>query len=73
LDADHPAIGVNFARRNTPKGPAFGLGADFAATDRLTVGLEYMSRNLSGDNPDGSVQSVEIDLDTLSLRVGFSF
>lgn len=56
-----------------PKGAAFGLGADFAATDRLTVGLEYMSRNLSGDNPDGSVQSVEIDLDTLSLRVGFSF
>ncbi len=56
-----------------PKGAAFGLGSDFAATDRLTVGLEYMSRNLSGDNPNGSAQSVEIDLDTLSLRVGFSF
>lgn len=56
-----------------PKGAAYGLGVDFAATDRLTVGLEYLSRDLSGDNPDGSPQSVEIDLDTFSLRVGFSF
>jgi len=56
----------------TNSGPAFGLGVDVAATNRLTVGLEYLLRQTKGDlsSPD---RSVEVDVDTLSLRVGFSF
>ena len=56
-----------------PSGLSYGVGVDFLATDRLTVGLEYLSRDLSGDDPGGLPQGVDIDLDTISLRVGFRF
>jgi len=50
---------------------SYGLGMDFAATERLTVGLEYLARNTDGDLTGG--QTADIDLNTISLRVGFSF
>lgn len=56
-----------------PKGFSYGIGVDVLATQRLTVGLEYLARNLNGDNPNGLGQEVDIDLDTMSLRVGFKF
>ena len=51
-------------------GLALGLGADFAVSDRVTVGLEYLTRDLSGGNGIGTMDA---SLDTLSLRVGLSF
>lgn len=56
-----------------PSGMSYGVGVDYLATNRLVVGLEYLARDLNGDNPDGLGQEVDIDLDTISLRVGFKF
>lgn len=56
----------------TARGANYGLGIDVAASDRLTVGLEYLMRNTGTDltTPD---RAVDVDLDTLSLRVGLRF
>lgn len=55
-------------------GAAFGVGAEVQVSDRLTVGLEYLQRNLVGDAfveaPD---QNIEADFSTLTLRLGFAF
>ncbi len=56
----------------TNDGFAYGIGVDFAATNQLTVGLEYLSRDTSGDSYIANDDS-EINLDTLSLRVGYQF
>lgn len=56
-----------------PSGLSYGLSLDYMATQRLMVGLEYLSRDLNGDNPNGLGQEVNVDLDTVSLRVGFKF
>lgn len=56
-----------------PSGFSYGLGVDYMATQRLVLGLEYLARDLNGDNPDDSGQEVNVDLDTVSLRVGFKF
>jgi outer membrane immunogenic protein len=56
-----------------PSGFSYGLGVDVMATQRLTVGVEYLSRNLNGDNPNGLGKEFDVDLDTLSLRVGLKF
>ncbi len=55
-----------------PKGPSFGLGVDVMATERLIVGLEYLSRDLTGD-ASFTVQETFLDVETLSLRVGLKF
>lgn len=53
-------------------GPAFGLGFDYAASDRLTVGIEYLARRTSGRfDPPG--RDYDLNVDTLSLRVGLRF
>lgn len=56
-----------------PSGMSYGIGVDVMATQRLMVGLEYLSRDLNGDNPNGLGQEVNVDLDTMSLRVGLKF
>lgn len=53
-------------------GLGYGLGVDFAVTDRLMVGLEYMNRKTDGDIPT-TVLTSDLDVNTLSLRVGLSF
>jgi outer membrane immunogenic protein len=53
-------------------GPAYGLGVDYAASDRLTIGLEYLARRTSGRfDPPG--RDYDLNVDTLSLRVGLRF
>lgn len=52
-------------------GVSYGVGVDFAATERLSVGLEYLARTTDGDVPGGS--TADIDLNSLSLRIGYSF
>lgn len=54
-------------------GLSLGLGADVAVTERLTMGLEYLSRDGSGDDSLGSGVSGDAKLDTFSLRVGLAF
>jgi outer membrane immunogenic protein len=55
-------------------GLAYGVGVEVAASDRLIVGLEYLKRDLSGDATSGIVTiDSDANLDTLGLRVGFSF
>lgn len=56
-----------------PDGLGYGAGVDFLVVPRVALGLEYMARDLTGDNPDGSGQEVDIDLDTLSLRASLRF
>lgn len=40
----------------------------------MTFGLEYLACDLSGDHPDGlGLQDADLNLDTLSLRIGYRF
>jgi opacity protein-like surface antigen len=54
-------------------GFAYGLGAEYAVSDRLTLGLEYMARDGSGDAAEDASITADSSLDTISLRVGLSF
>lgn len=56
----------------TETGPSFGFGIDYAASDRLMVGLEYLARRTSGRfDPPG--RDFDLNVDTLSLRIGYRF
>ena len=66
-DAPFDDAGTSF----DTNGFAAGLGAEYAVSNRLTMGLEYLARDLSGDN--GGTTTLDSSLDTLSLRVGLSF
>jgi opacity protein-like surface antigen len=65
-DAPFDDSGVEF----DTKGLVAGLGVDFAVSQRLTMGLEYLARDLSADIPGISLDS---SVDSLALRVGLSF
>lgn len=54
-------------------GHHLGLGAEYMVNRRFAVGLQYVTRRISGDNPNGLGQTVNIDHDTLSLRGMFRF
>ncbi len=51
-------------------GVAYGVGAEFAVSQRFVLGLEYLTRDLSGSS-EGTTG--DTNLDTLSLRAGISF
>ncbi len=53
-------------------GVGYGIGMDFAVSNRIVVGLEYMNRKTSGDVPTTPLSS-DLDVNSLSLRVGLSF
>lgn len=50
-----------------------GVGAEYQVSRSFTVGLQYVTRRFSGDNPNGLGQTVSIDHDTVSLRGMFRF
>ena len=55
-------------------GFAFGIGADVRVTDRVVVGLEYLQRDLVGDNfVEIPFENIESDFSTVSLRAALSF
>lgn len=54
-------------------GFSYGLGVDLAVSNRFTVGLEYLTRDLSGTSSVDPTTTGDASLDTLSLRVGLSF
>jgi outer membrane immunogenic protein len=61
------------AREFDLDGFAYGVGAEIAVTPQLVVGLEYLSRDLSGAASDNATVTGDANVDTLSLRVGWSF
>lgn len=54
-------------------GIGYGVGADFAVNDRLSVGLEYFRREMSGDETTGAYDPIDVDLETVLLRVQYRF
>lgn len=56
-------------------GFAYGIGAEILVTDQVLVGLEYLQRDLVGDNfvwvP--TTTNIEGDVSTLAFRVAYSF
>lgn len=54
-------------------GASYGLGAEFALSDRMTLGLEYLSRDVSGGESSGFPVDADTGLDSVSLRVSFAF
>lgn len=60
------------AAENGSSGFSYGLGVDFAATDRIVAGIEYLARKTEG-NTFTSGLTRDLEIDTLSLRVGLSF
>lgn len=54
-------------------GLGVGLGAELMVSSRFSIGLEYMTRDLSGNGTLVPTTSADANLDTLSLRVGFNF
>lgn len=54
-------------------GIIFGIGVDYAITDRIFVGIEYISRGLSGiDNIDPTTE-IKTSQQTIQGRIGISF
>lgn len=56
----------------TATGVSYGIGMDVAVSNRVTVGLEYMNRKTDADVPTTGLTS-DLDVNSLSLRVGLSF
>ena len=51
-------------------GMTYGIGIDYMVTQSVFAGLEYQRANLSGSQ---SGYSVDANLDTIALRVGYQF
>lgn len=67
---------VEFVRANDNGnfgGISYGAGVEYSVSNRLGVGVEYLSRDVDGVSLNGSPQTTTIGLDSLSLRVGISF
>ena len=55
------------------RGTHYGLGAELAVSDRMTVGVEYLTRDVSGPARVLPFLTGQADFNSLSLRVGLSF
>lgn len=62
------------ADRFTANGVSYGLGVDYAVTERLSIGLDYLRRDLDGTN-DNPINTFDADttVSTVALRATFSF
>jgi opacity protein-like surface antigen len=60
------------AAENGSSGFSYGLGLDFAASDRIVAGVEYLARKTDGDTFTPGLTR-DLDINTVSLRVGLSF
>ena len=61
FDDDFDAVGFNV-----------GAGVDVMVTDNIFVGAEYLIRRTTGEYPNDP-EEFDLDVDTFSVRVGFSF
>ena len=55
------------------QGTSYGLGAELALSERLTLGAEYLTRKVSGTASSLSFLDADTTFDTLSLRASLSF
>lgn len=67
VEVARPADTTNFG------GISYGAGVEYFVNRNLGIGLEYLSRDVDGVSVNGSPQTTDIGLDSLSLRVGLSF
>lgn len=51
----------------------YGIGFDYAVSDQFTIGMLYTARDLEGDSPTGSGQTVQLDLNSISIRAAYRF
>jgi outer membrane immunogenic protein len=65
---------INGTDNPTVSGASLGVGVDVKVTQKLSVGIDYTSRNLSGTN-DNPANTFDIDttVKSVGLRVGLSF
>jgi outer membrane immunogenic protein len=54
-------------------GTNLGIGAEMAFRDNWLVGLEYITRDLSGDLVPDYDENIDSTLNTVQLRVGYKF
>jgi opacity protein-like surface antigen len=54
-------------------GFAYGIGAEYAATRHLALGLEYLARDGSGTATDDPSATARAEFDTVSLRIAYAF
>lgn len=67
VEVVRPVDSANFG------GISYGAGVEYSVTDRFGVGLEYLTRKVDGISQNGGPQTSNIDVNSLSLRVGLSF
>jgi opacity protein-like surface antigen len=53
-------------------GVNYGVGVDYMVTDHMTVGLEYITRNMTGYTSGGNPED-QSNFNTVSLRTSFKF
>jgi outer membrane immunogenic protein len=53
-------------------GMNYGVGVDYMVSDKFTVGVEYISRNMTGYASGGNPENLK-NADTVSLRASFKF
>lgn len=54
-------------------GLAFGLGAEYAVSKQVTLGLEYLGRRVSGPVSISPTDILDFDIDTVTLKAGLRF
>ncbi len=70
--------GVSSGNLETPwdeynaSGANFGVGVDYQVNDRISVGLEYITRNMTGYTSGGNPDDLK-NASTISLRTSFKF
>jgi outer membrane immunogenic protein len=55
------------------KGMNYGVGVEYMAANRLTVGLEYLVRDMDGTTPTEPLVTLETETRSLSLRAALRF
>jgi opacity protein-like surface antigen len=53
-------------------GMNYGVGVDYMVSDKFTVGVEFISRNMTGYTSGGNPENLK-NADTVSLRASFKF
>lgn len=65
---------INGTDNPTVSGTSLGVGVDLKVSQKLFVGLDYTSRNLSGTNENpGNTFDMDTTVKSVGLRVGLSF